>query len=207
MAAVRSRWIPEGGYTTRAGGAWFFTGVVFVVVALVVAGALLEWSESSIAVVLTALTAAQLGWAIFWRPRLVVSEEDITVVNPWRTDVVPWSALVNVDTRFHLTLMTRDRSVQAQGAPGPGGIKALRAAGRPSRDSRAWHLEGLRPGDEVNTDSGGAAAVVRGHWSSLVEAGVLGPEEPVRGDWDKPVVLVAAAGALLSAAAWLALLL
>jgi hypothetical protein len=203
MAAVRSRWIPEGGHVARAGSAWFFTAVVLVIAVLLIAEAAGEWSARSVAFVLSALTLAHLGWALFWRPRLHIGEETITVVNPWRTEWVPWSALVNVETRFNLTLVTRDRTVHVQAAPSPGGLKALRAAGRPDKDSAAWLQQGERAGDARTTDSGGAAAVVRGHWNALVENDAVGPEEPAKGRWDAPVIAVSVTGAVMSAMAWL----
>lgn len=203
---MHSRWIPDGRYVTRAGSAWFFTVVVTLIVAMVVAGGLMEWSRRTPAVVLTALTIGQLGWAIFWRPRLTVTPEQIEVVNPWSTTRVPWSALIDVDTRFELGLVTRGRTVRVQAAPSPGGMRALRAAGRPNKEGSSWHHVGQRPGDEVSTDSGGAAAVIRGHLRELVEAGAFGPEEPVTGDWDVPVIAIAAGGAVLSLLSWLALL-
>lgn len=203
MASVRSRWIPAGGHVARASSAWVFTGIITVIAALLVAGALLDRSRHSLAIVLTALTLAHVGWAIFWRPRLHVGTEAITVVNPWRTDVVPWSALVHVDTKYYLTLVTRDRQVQVQAAPSPGGIKAIRTAGRPGQDGAAWDRVGNRAGDDLATDSGGAAAVVRGHWRELVESGQLGDEEPVAGRWDTRVIASTVLLAGASVTAWI----
>lgn len=199
------RWIPEGGHVTRAGSSWFFTGLVIVVAGLVVAGAVIEWSDRTPALVLTALTGAYAGWAVFGRPRFTVTEQEMVVVNPVSTAHVPWSSLVDVDTRFQLGLVTRDRVIRVQAAPSPGGFRALRAAGRPQGDGAPWKGIGQRPGDDVSTDSGGAASIVRGYWQQLVETGELGPEQRATVAWDRQVLVTMLLGVLLSLAAWIAL--
>jgi hypothetical protein len=117
-----------------------------------------------------------LGWLLFWMPSVVVHDGGISLENPFRSVDVPWAALVNVDTRYALTLVTPARSYVSWAAPAPGIWGG--------RNARPEHLKGLpsatygpgksvRPGDLRTTDSGQAARLVRARWEVLVEAGAV----------------------------------
>ncbi|MEZ2388901.1 PH domain-containing protein [bacterium RCC_150] len=121
---------------------------------------------------------AFLGWLLFWRPTVIVGDSGVTLENPYKTIHVPWEALVQVDTRYALTLMTPRRKYAAWAAPAPGIWGG--------RNARPEHLKGLpgttygprssvRPGDLKNTDSGAAAFLVRSRWEDLVETARVEP--------------------------------
>lgn len=149
-----------------------------------------SWLVAALGVVVTAATGgpgaligagpllllAFLGWLLFWMPAVVVHDAGITLENPFRSIVVPWAALVNVDTRFALTLVTPGRSYASWAAPAPGIWGG--------RNARPEDLKGLptatygpgqsvRPGDLKSTDSGQAARLVRSRWEMLIESGAL----------------------------------
>jgi hypothetical protein len=122
------------------------------------------------------LLTAYLGWVLFWRPSVVVEEAGVRLENPFRSIAVPWAALVQVDTRYALTLITPARSYGAWAAPAPGIWGG--------RNARPEDLQGLpgstygpgrsvRPGDLKSTDSGQAAQLVRARWQQMVESGAL----------------------------------
>ena len=123
---------------------------------------------------------AYLGWQLFWMPAVVVHDGGITLENPFRSITVPWPALVHVDTRFALTLITADKSYTSWAAPAPGIWGG--------RNARPDDLQGLpattygpgksvRPGDLKSTDSGQAARLVRARWHELVEGGGLADDD------------------------------
>ncbi|WP_235779032.1 PH domain-containing protein [Sinomonas notoginsengisoli] len=148
------------------------------------------WSLAALGAVVTVLQAgvpglrfaaplvlmAWAGWALFWRPAVVVSDSGVELVNPVRRIGVPWEALAYVDTKYALTLGTGHGRFTAWAAPGPGALGARRA--------RPEHLTGLpessygpqhtvRPGDLANTVSGQAAILVRRRWAERVESGAV----------------------------------
>ncbi|MET4093345.1 PH domain-containing protein [Arthrobacter sp. UYCu712] len=150
----------------------------------------LAWAVAAFGIVVTAATAgpgalpgtaplvliAFLGWQLFWLPAVVVDDHGISLENPFRSIVVPWAALVHVDTRFALTLVTAEKSYTSWAAPAPGIWGG--------RHARPEDLQGLpattygpgksvRPGDLKTTDSGQAAQLVRARWDDLVESGRL----------------------------------
>ncbi len=49
-------------------------------------------------------------WLAFWAPRIDISPTDVTVVNPFRTYRIPWSALESVENRWVLVLVTSECS-------------------------------------------------------------------------------------------------
>ena len=150
----------------------------------------LSWAVAALGVVVTVVMAgpgalagiaplafiAFMGWQLFWMPSVVVHDAGVTLENPFRSIEVPWAALVHVDTRFALTLVTAGKSYTSWAAPAPGIWGG--------RNARPEDLHGLpattygpgksvRPGDLKTTDSGQAAMLVRARWHELVESGRL----------------------------------
>lgn len=152
--------------------AWLSWAVAAVGVTATVASAGPEGLLSTAPLLLVAF----LGWQFFWLPAVVVHDGGVTLENPFRTVLVPWAALVHVDTRYALTLVTAHKSYAAWAAPAPG-IWGGRNA-RPEDlhglpDTSYGPGKSVRPGDLKTTDSGQAARLVRTRWQGLVESGTL----------------------------------
>ena len=150
----------------------------------------LSWSVAALGIVVTVMTAglealagtapllliAFLGWQLFWMPAVVVNDGGVTLENPFRSIHVPWEALVHVDTRFALTLVTARKSYVAWAAPAPGIWGGRNARPEDLRGLPATTYgpgQSVRPGDLKSTDSGQAARIVRERWHGLVESGAL----------------------------------
>jgi hypothetical protein len=113
---------------------------------------------------------AWMTWAGLWRPSLSLDDDAVTVVNTFATTVVPWAALINVDTKYALTLVTPRRRVSVTVAPAPGRL----ATALSNRDLKGISAPrgadgSMRPGDLPSSDSGAAAHLVRQRWQSLLE--------------------------------------
>ncbi|MCZ2404510.1 PH domain-containing protein [Paenarthrobacter sp. Z7-10] len=126
-----------------------------------------------------ALTVAFAGYWLFWLPKVKIDDDGVTLVNPVRTIRVPWAALITVDTKFALRLVTPHGSFTAWAAPAPGVMGSYRAKpadvqGLPG--STYGPAGSMRPGDLRNSDSGAAAYLVRTRWSGMVEAGRIDVE-------------------------------
>jgi hypothetical protein len=143
-----------------------------------VVASVLEGGPRALAGVVPLLFVAYLGWVLFWRPAVVVSDTAVVLENPFRVVEVPWEALVQVDTRYSLTLITPGRKYSAWAAPAPGIWGG--------RNAHPDHLRGLpessygpgksvRPGDLKSTDSGAAAQIVRIRWQQVLESGLAEP--------------------------------
>ncbi|KGJ81102.1 hypothetical protein GY21_01675 [Cryobacterium roopkundense] len=138
-----------------------------------------------------------LGWVFLWAPSVRVSDAAVTVRNPLRAIVIPWQALIQVDTKFSLTLYTPGRSwpVWVAPAPGRGAVRRANRAGT-SVDRTPFMTVEPRPGDLPGTESGDAAQLVRDRWSRLQASGVIeaGVAEHT------PVEIVPQRGALIALA-------
>jgi hypothetical protein len=73
-----------------------------------------------------------LGWAVFWKPRVEVSDGGVVMVNILRTIHVPWPAVEAVDGRYGLQLLTAYGAFTAWAVSAPSG-----ADRRQGRDSAA----------------------------------------------------------------------
>ena len=126
------------------------------------------------------LLIAFLGWQFFWIPAVVVHDGGVTLANPFRSVLVPWAALVHVDTRYALTLVTARKSYAAWAAPAPGiwgGRNARPEDMHGLPDTSYGPGKSVRPGDLKTTDSGLAARLVRARWQELVDNGTLAAGE------------------------------
>ena len=129
---------------------------------------------------------AYFAWLLFWNPSVKVSEEGVVVDNIFTINKLNWSAITRIDTKYSLTLETKERTIQAFGAPAPS-----RYAGFMANKTEAEHLpessfvgKGLvRPGDLTSSDSGVAAYVIRSHWEKLRDLNKLNDASSVRSNW------------------------
>lgn len=179
---MTSRWLPSGRISARHATGWVFLAFTLLVTLPVLVAAFLPVRAATPAVAATAIVLTVIAYIYFVTPRIVVDEDAIRVENSWREHTVPWGAIIDVDTRFQLTLVTPQGRVHAQAAPSPGGLSAMRS--RADRDQATARVNqqragALRPGDLPSTPSGALAATIRGHWQDLVEAGTIDTSEVV----------------------------
>ncbi len=158
----------------------------------------------SVAGPMTLVSAA--SWLLLANPHVRVSDSSVTVVNPLRTSTIDLQSIVEVATRFALTIETADDTVVAFSAPAPGGrdhvLGAREGRRRPPAGTvprSAIRADGtVGPGDLLGSGSGDAASVIRRRWESARAAGVLDDlcATPVRAHWNSASLLVLALGIL-----------
>lgn len=94
-----------------------------------------DLQATTVAIAGSALVA--LGaWALFWNPRVEVSDGGVRVVNVLRTVEVPWPVLVEARAAWSLEVVTLTRTWTAWAAPRSSGAVALARRGEP-RPGRA----------------------------------------------------------------------
>jgi hypothetical protein len=182
MDAMTSRWFPEGPISVRPRSGWVFLFFTMLVTVPVGVAAFFPPRSTTAALATTALVVTVIAYIYFVAPRVVVGEDAIRVENAWREHVVPWGALVDVETRFTLTLVTAQGRIHAQAAPGPSGLTARRRS--PDEEIATERVGSQGPGavhsgHQPTSLSLALASVIRGHRRDLVEAGALDPGEPV----------------------------
>lgn len=164
--------------------------LIWAAAAALTVGLLFSVQDARLLYIVPGALFAFIAWGMLWRPRLTVADDGITVVNVTRTVHIPWEALINVDTKFALTLYTPGHRFPVWAAPAPGTGSTLRATrnetkgrlGRPRVEDSV-----RRPGDLLGTESGAAAEVVRRRWGMLQDSGAIdvgrADETPVRIHW------------------------
>ena len=158
----------------------WFAGIAgaLAVVALVSAGISAGFSGLLASIPLLLIPAVAC-W-LFWYPSVRVDDAGVTLHNPFRTVAVPWAALIHVDTRFALKLVTPSGSYTAWAAPAPGvwGTHAGKPENVRNLPGTTYGAGGsVRPGDLSHTDSGQAARLVRSRWEAQVNAGNIDPDQ------------------------------
>lgn len=137
---------------------------------------------------------ALVVYALFWRPRVDVDADGVTLANVVRDTRVPFARLEDVRTRFALTLETVEGTFTSWSSPAPGRTSALSLSRRDTRGFEAMGQptdQGVSASAAPNTDSGAAALLVRHRWEVWREHG--GSPEPA-GDgritrtWDVPLI-------------------
>ncbi|WP_421732627.1 PH domain-containing protein [Cellulomonas sp.] len=189
-----------GGLSYRPRSRYVSTIAAWVVIAGLTAARGFE--DGTIAVLRAlplALALGLLAWLVFWHPRVDVTDEGVTMVNPLRTVTVPWAALIDVDTQYSLTLVTPTGRYRAWAAPGPGrhqvltaGKDELAGTSRRARDSRG----AVAIGELRSAPSGYVAALVRHRWEQLVESEELAlgvaDDTPVVTRWNRVAIVLLA---------------
>lgn len=109
-------------------------------------------------------TALLLGfgvWVIYIKPKMLVFDEGVSIVNPLITATVPFDEIDEISTRYALTLVTRGKKISVWAAPAPGRFHL--------RNIKAEELSGLElptggfisPGDSPRSNSGAAAQILK----------------------------------------------
>lgn len=148
--------------------------------------AIVTWLMCSAAVVAVAVSGQNAGlhylpliafvawmtWAGLWNPRLVFDDHVITVVNVLTTTVIPWAALIQVDTHYALTLVTPHRRYAVTVAPAPGRLSTALSTRDMKGISAPMSGDGsVQAGDIPSSDSGAAAHLIRQRWERLLAEG------------------------------------
>ncbi len=119
------------------------------------------------------LLVSFIGFALFWMPRLDITEHEVTARNVFTTVHVPWHSIERIDTKYALTLYTTTRKVTVWASPAPTRYAAQVGATGDARLAASIAGTNPRPGDLLDTQSGAAAFVIRRHLDDLREDGLL----------------------------------
>ncbi len=150
-------------------------GSTWLVALIVVGGFATQPDRGQLVLVAAAAGLAALGaWALFWRPRVEVSDGGILLVNVLRTIEVPWPVFSDATPRWSLEVRTADGHWTAWAAPRSSGTaRALRDAPRSRAERESMSLQ--RRGSDTSGAASAetvAAAIERRH-AALVAAGHL----------------------------------
>lgn len=168
--------LPAGTTVFRPRSSRWILAIAGVIMGVGLTASVVTSGIQSLASTAPLLTIGAVAWWLFWFPAVVVGPAAVQLRNPVRTVTVPWGALIHVDTKYALKLVTPGGSYSAWAAPAPG-VRGT-YAGKPEHmrnlPGTSYGPAGsVRPGDLTNTDSGLAALLVRTEWQRQVESGLI----------------------------------
>ncbi|MBD7995278.1 PH domain-containing protein [Arthrobacter sp. Sa2CUA1] len=158
----------------------WFTGIAGLLALAAMVSAFLSSGFSGLLATAPLLLIPAVASWLFWYPCVRVDTDGVALQNPFRTIEVPWAALIHVDTRFALKLITPHGSYTAWAAPAPGvwGTHTGKPEHVRNLPGTTYGAGGsVRPGDLSHTDSGQAARLVRSRWEALVNAGGIDADQ------------------------------
>lgn len=159
----------------RAASAPWLTGFLVILgVAVTVTG----WGQNawlSAASACCGAAVAGLGYALYWRPRLEIHGHGVRIINPLRAVDIPWAHIIDVRTRFTVTVVTEagSHSCFALPAAGPGSVLRSGPRGVSQAHPLARTDGAVRTGDLAGTRSGAAANDIRTLWQRKIDTGEL----------------------------------
>lgn len=109
----------------RATSAAWLTGFL-VVLGVVVA--ITGWGREpwlTVAGLCSGAALAGLGYSLYWRPRMEIRGHGVRIINPLRTVDIPWAQIIDVRTRFTVTVIAEAGSYSCFALPAAGPGSAL----------------------------------------------------------------------------------
>lgn len=186
-------------YTFRPRSSYVFFGVVvFLLVFLLAGSVLVEQSLSSrVSSVAWAVLIGAGAYLIFLRPKVVVFDEGITIVNPVATYTIGWHEVESIETKFSMSIEREGKTIYAWAAPAPG--RHHRRSVDPSEMRGLAHggHEMIRPGDDPDSLSGSAAAIARRSWNQFKNSTLAGAHYSKETNFVGPIVVVVSAAVAL----------
>ncbi|MFM5905649.1 MAG: PH domain-containing protein [Micrococcales bacterium] len=139
-------------------------GTVFLLAALYPIEPLIRqnWLGFAAATAVSA-TAVALSWIAFVRPKLIIDDVKITIVNPFRTVVIPYGKIEIIDSKYSLVITTENGKFSCWVAPAPsryGGRGVIKADIRNLPITSGQDSQ-IRASDSPKSHSGQAAVLVR----------------------------------------------
>jgi hypothetical protein len=144
--------------------------------------------HSSLVAIFGTTTATAVAWVAFVRPKVVISDEGIRIVNPLREFQFGWSEVDAIETKYALTVVAGKTKVRAWVAPAPSryharGVHSSEVKGLGSLIGGGTASASLRPGDSLRSDSGVAAHLARLRFSDYKPGTVSDLPRELRFNW------------------------
>lgn len=180
-------------FRSRSSYVWF--GVAAFLVALMVIEALVFQDEWSIRVSSLAFaTVICLGsYLIFLRPKVVVFDEGITIVNPITTVTVGWAEVDAIETKFTMNIERDRKVIHAWAAPAPGRHHRRDIDPGEMRGMAHGGSAYIRPGDDPDSIAGAAAVIARRRWREFAHNDAVSAAYRKHTDYSGVIILVASA--------------
>jgi hypothetical protein len=113
--------------TLRPGSAYFFTGLVWFFSLGTFFADLYAGFHPAVAIF--CMAASYAGYLVFFRPRILMSEEAIEIINPLVHYKICWQAVDNLDAKFSFFVQVGSKKIHSFAAVSSGRYSNLRGGG------------------------------------------------------------------------------
>lgn len=154
-------------FRPRSSYVWFVLAVLLDI--LFVAERFTRNDAQAVAAGIFIAIAVGLGaYLIFIRPKIDLYDEAIVITNVITDDIIGWQDVIDIETRYSLSVTTADRKVFAIAAPGPSRYHSRTVHESEMRGISVHDSSNIRPGDSPRTHSGVAAHISRLRWDTFL---------------------------------------
>jgi len=161
------------------------SGIALAATVFLICGVLVASHLQNVGIWLWGAAACAGAWLVFVRPKLVIGDEGVVVVNPLQTITLGWATVDALDVKYALTFIVGGRKVTCWSATAPSRYHGrsihkseLLGIGINKRDIEAGVI---RPGESPRTASGQAIALCRLRWRAFAEA-IENGQQPATSD-------------------------
>ncbi len=151
-----------------------WSGIPLAAIVFLICGLLIAVDAADISTWLWSAAACVGTWLVFVRPKLIIGDEGVIVVNPLVRAAIGWADLEALEVKYAVTFHVGDRKIGAWAATAPGRYHArtihrseLLGIGIPKAEIDAGNI---RPGESPRTASGQAIAICRLRWQAYLDA-------------------------------------
>ena len=154
-------------FRSRASSAGFFF-LSFIFLALVLESVVSSGAkEIAISSAWAAVTISAF-YVLMHKPKIVIFDEGIEIVNPISRHTISWSDVRSIDTRFSLSVTTNDgKRIHAWAAPAPGRYHSRRLHSSDLRGLKMAATGNIKAGESPKSDSGAAYLLVAARFEAF----------------------------------------
>lgn len=146
-------------------------GGLFVCIAGFTAAALASHAQPTVVLPAAAATALAVQ-VLFVRPRVVLADNRVTIVNPLHTITAGWDAVTHIDAKYSVYLDIDGRRVNAWAGPAPSRYHARSVHPAELRGLQLPQADALRAAESPRADSGVLLHLARRAQQRFAERGV-----------------------------------
>lgn len=180
-------------FRARSSYVWYSITAVLLVFMVIEAVVVPKSWSTRISSLALAIVVGYGSYLLFLRPKIVVFDEGITIVNPITTATVGWAEVDAIETKYTMSIQRGDEVIHAWAAPAPGRHHRRRVDPGEMRGMGHGGAEMIRPGDDPDTLSGSAAAIARRRWQAFAHHNAVSAAYRKHTDYSGVVILVASA--------------
>jgi hypothetical protein len=126
-----------------------------------------------------AVAISSMAYLIFNRPKVILFDEGITIVNPFLTITTGWQRVDAIDAKFTMSILVDDKTIYAWAAPAPSRYHSRSIHESDLRGMRTDSQSMIRPGESPRSHSGAATYLARTKLANFRNQNLTGAESRV----------------------------